>query len=243
MSYDSYQYLLDDVEKEKYVKVFIPKIKAWVNRIGMTLPDSVDRDDLFSAACMGLVESMQRFNKSMNVDFKAYAERRIKGAMLDTLRQLDFLPRNLRHQVKQLERIVSKLSSSLGRKPTPQEIIDNTSFDKSEVYRLLDVIENGHVGSLDINVGEDKDMSLVEFIKSNGFMPDEEYEKKKLIEYLGEKIDNLSEKERLVVTLYYYEELTMKEIGEVLDITESRISQIHSSSLIKLKKRLVEYYE
>lgn len=243
MSYDTYQCQMNDAEKDKYVQEFIPKIKAWVNRIGMTLPDSVDRNDLYSSACMGLVESMQRFNKGMNVDFKVYAERRIKGAMLDTLRQLDFLPRNLRHKVKQLERVVSELSSQIGRRPTPQEIIDQTSFEESEVYKLLDVIENGHIGSLDVSVGDDNDMSLVEFIKCNGFTPDEEYEKKKLIEYLGEKIDNLSEKERLVVTLYYHEELTMKEIGDVMEITESRISQIHSSALQKLKRRLVEFYE
>jgi RNA polymerase sigma factor for flagellar operon FliA len=243
MKYEYSQCLLDDFEKEQYVEEFIPKIKAWVNRIGMTLPDSVDKDDLYSAACMGLVESMKRFNKSLNVDFKAYAERRIKGAILDNLRQLDFLPRNLRHQVKHLEKVISELSTKLGRKPTPQEIIDNTEYDEDIVYKLLDVIESGHIGSLDINVGEDKDVSLVEFIKFNGYTPEEEYEKKKLVEYLGEKIDNLSEKERLVVTLYYYEELTMKEIGEILDITESRISQIHSSALKKLKKKVVEFYE
>lgn len=243
MTYGVYQCQLSNEEKQIYTEEFIPKIKAWVNRICMTLPDTVDRDDLYSAACMGLVESIQRFDKKQNVDFKIYAERRIKGAILDILRQMDFLPRNLRNKVKKFEKVLAQLSTDLGRKPTPQEIIDNTDIDKEDVYKLLDIIENGQIGSLDINVGEQKESSLVEFIKSEGLTPEEEYEKQKFIEYLGEKIDNLSEKEQLVVKLYYYEELTMKEIGEVLNITESRISQIHSNAVNKLKRRIIEFYE
>jgi RNA polymerase sigma factor for flagellar operon FliA len=243
MTYDVYQCQLTDEEKKQYTDEFLPKIKAWVNRICSTLPDSVDKDDLYSAACMGLVESMHRFDKKQNVDFKIFAERRIKGSILDALRQMDFLPRNLRNKVKKFERIISQLSSELGRKPTPQEIIDNTDFEKEDVYKLLDVIENGQMGSLDINVGDQQESSLVGFIKSEGYTPEEEYEKQKFIEYLGEKIDNLSEKEQLVVKLYYYEELTMKEIGEILNITESRISQIHSGAVSKLKRRIIEFYE
>ncbi len=243
MTYDVYQCQLNENEKNAYTKEFIPKIKAWVNRICTTLPDTVDKDDLYSAACMGLVESIHRFDKKQNVDFKIYAERRIKGAILDTLRQMDFLPRNLRNKVKKFEKIIAKLSTELGRKPTPQEIIDNTDIDKEDVYKLLDIIENGQIGSLDINIGDEKESSLIEFIQSEDYTPEEEYEKQKFIEYLGEKIDNLSEKEQLVVKLYYYEELTMKEIGEVLNITESRISQIHSSAIRKLKRRIVEFYE
>ncbi|MDE7168580.1 MAG: FliA/WhiG family RNA polymerase sigma factor, partial [Mucispirillum sp.] len=200
-------------------------------------------DDLFSAASIGLIESMDRFDKSRNVSFNTFAERRIKGAILDSLRNLDFLPRNVRSRLKSLEKAVNELSRKLGRKPSVQEIIDNTDYDEEDVYRLMGLQENEKMLSLDETVGDGEESSLVDFIRSSGLTPEDEVMKASLTERMGEEIDKLSNKERQVIALYYYEELTMKEVAEALDITESRVSQIHTSAMQKLKRRLKDIYE
>lgn len=230
-------------EKQNIVAEFLPKIKSWTIRLKGTLPDSVDVDDLFSAASIGLIESMDRFDKSRNVSFSTYAERRIKGAILDSLRNLDFLPRNVRTRLKALDAAVNELSGKLGRKPTVQEIIENTEYSEEYIYRLMGLQENEKMLSLDETVGDSEAASLVDFVRSTGLTPEDEVMKNNLTERMAEEIDKLSEKERQVVTLYYYEELTMKEVAEVLDITESRVSQIHTSAMQKLKRRLKDIYE
>lgn len=230
-------------EKQNIVAEFLPKIKSWTIRLKGTLPDSVDVDDLFSAASIGLIESMDRFDKSRNVSFSTYAERRIKGAILDSLRNLDFLPRNVRTRLKALDAAVNELSGKLGRKPTVQEIIENTEYSEEDIYRLMGLQENEKMLSLDETVGDSEAASLVDFVRSTGLTPEDEVMKNNLTERMAEEIDKLSEKERQVVTLYYYEELTMKEVAEVLDITESRVSQIHTSAMQKLKRRLKDIYE
>ena len=230
-------------EKQNIVAEFLPKIKSWTIRLKGTLPDSVDVDDLFSAASIGLIESMDRFDKSRNVSFSTYAERRIKGAILDSLRNLDFLPRNVRTRLKALDAAVNELAGKLGRKPTVQEIIDNTEYNEEDIYRLMGLQENEKMLSLDETVGDGEGTSLVDFVRSTGLTPEDEVMKNNLTERMAEEIDKLSEKERQVVTLYYYEELTMKDDPEVLDITESRVSQILTSAMQKLKRRLKDIYE
>lgn len=230
-------------EKDKIIVEFMPKIKSWVLRISTTLPDSVDVDDLYSSACLGLIESLERFDKDRNVNFYTFGERRIKGAILDTLRNLDYLPRNVRTRLKQLERFIEKHYRGTGQKPNVEEIVATGEFTEQEVYRLLELIENDKILSLDETVGPEGDTNLVDFIKSACLTPEDETVRARLVERLGEEIDSLSEKEKYVVSLYYYEELTMKEIAEVLGITESRVSQIHSAAALKLKKKLKEFYE
>ncbi len=229
-------------EKNAIVAEFLPKIKSWTIRLKGTLPDSVEVDDLYSAASIGLIEAMERFDKSRNVSFGTFAERRIKGAILDSLRNLDFLPRNVRTRLKALEAAVSELSGRLGRQPTAREIVENTGFDEEDVYRLQSLRENDKMLSLDETVGDD-DGNLIDLIRASDLTPEDELMKIKLTERLGAEIDKLSDKERQVVSLYYYEELTMKETAEVLGITESRVSQIHTAAMQKLKRRLRDLYE
>lgn len=238
MSITMYQGSLDRVEQEEIIKAFLPKIKAWVLRVSHRLPANVDNDDLYSAACMGLVESLQKFDKGRSVDFHTYAERRIKGAILDALRQMDFLPRNVRTKLKNFEEKLQELTTKLGRKPNSDELVEYTNLTLDEVFNFLNLIETGQVTSLDSALDEDGDISLIDTIKSFVEGPEETVSKEQLVEKLGEIIESLPEKERLVITLYYYEELTMKEIGEVLKISESRVSQIHSEAVKKLRKKL-----
>ncbi len=229
-------------ERSAIVTEFLPKIKAWTIRLKGTLPASVELDDLYSAASIGLIESMERFDKSRNIAFSTFAERRIKGAILDSLRDMDFLPRNVRTRLKELEAAVTELANKLGRQPTTAEIVENTGFDEDDVYRLQSFRDNNKILSLDETVGDD-DSNLVDFIRSAGLTPEDELMKAKFTERLASEIDKLTTKERQVVSLYYYEELTMKETAEVLGVTESRVSQIHSTALQKLKRRLKDVYE
>lgn len=229
-------------DQENLTREFIPKIKSWVIRMSRNLPTSVEVDDLYSAACLGLVESFKRFDKQRNVDFKSYAEKRIKGAMLDFLRQLDILPRSLRTKLKNLESDIVKLTNKLGKKPEVDEIAKYTNYKENEIYEMLDILENNQSFSLNMAVGEDSDTDLIDFIKGNFLNPEEALEKEEVIKVIAESIDKLNEKEKQVITLYYYEELTMKEIGEVLNISESRTSQIHTAAVKTLKKKLKEYF-
>lgn len=229
-------------ERNAIVAEYLPKIKSWTIRLKGTLPDSVDIDDLYSAASLGLIESMDRFDKSRNVAFSTFAERRIKGAILDSLRNLDFLPRNMRTRLKALESAMSELSRKLGRQPTVKEIVESTGFSEDDVYKLQGLRENDKMLSLDETVGDDE-TNLVDLIRASDLTPEDELMKTKLTERLGAEIDKLSEKERQVVSLYYYEELTMKETAEVLGVTESRVSQIHTAAMQKLKRRLRDLYE
>lgn len=229
-------------ERNAIVAEYLPKIKSWTIRLKGTLPDSVDIDDLYSAASLGLIESMDRFDKSRNVAFSTFAERRIKGAILDSLRNLDFLPRNMRTRLKALESAMSELSRKLGRQPTVKEIVESTGFSEDDVYKLQGLRESDKMLSLDETVGDDE-TNLVDLVRASDLTPEDELMKTKLTERLGAEIDKLSEKERQVVSLYYYEELTMKETAEVLGVTESRVSQIHTAAMQKLKRRLRDLYE
>lgn len=240
--YQTYAKSITEDEKDAITREFIPKIKVWVQKVYYNLPKSVDIDELYSSACLGLVESFKRFDKNRNVDFKVYAERRIKGAMMDCLRQLDMLPRNLRTKMKNLETKILELTSKLGRKPQAEEIAQYTGVDISDVYELLNVMENNQVTSLNAPVGDENDNDLVDFIRGSFLDPQETLEKNEMINRVISAINTLSEKEKMVVTLYYYEDINMKEIGEVMGITESRVSQLHTSAVKKMKKRLKECF-
>ena len=233
---------LSEEEKAKIVKDYLPKMKLWVMKAKGTLPESVDADDLYSAASMGLIECLERFDKSRNVSFSTFAELRIRGSIVDALRSLDTLPRHIRTNIKQLEKISVALATKLGRKPLVSELVEHTEFSEETVYRLLDLQETDKVLSLNDTVGND-DSNLIDFIDSATLSPEDELLKSKLVEHLSSEIDSLSEKEKMVVSLYYFEDLTMKEVAEIIGITESRISQIHTQAISKLKRRLKSLYE
>jgi RNA polymerase sigma factor for flagellar operon FliA len=233
---------LTEDEKNKIIDRFMPKIKYWVLRIKGGLPEVVDIDELYSAAYLGLIEALNNYVQSRASTFDAYAEKRIKGSILDALRKLDHLPRNVRSSLKKLEEDIANLSKKMGKKPTYEDILKYTDYDKKFLDKYLNILENEHVNSLDASVFDESGINLVDLVKSYIDSPDVIYEKNELIKYLGQKIDILPEKEKLVVVLYYYEELTMKEIGIIMEITESRVSQLHSSAVDKLRENLEDAF-
>jgi RNA polymerase sigma factor for flagellar operon FliA len=197
----------------------------------------VDIDELYSAAAMGLIECLEKYDKSRNATFATYVEHRVKGAILDALRGLDFLSRNARSKVRALEQATDELSAKLGRTPTVEEVAQYTDIPQEKLEEIRTFHNTDKPLSLDAVQGDDG-FSLAELVQSTIDSPEEELIKNQRTDKIAEEIDRLPEKEKLVISLYYYEELTMKETALALGITESRVSQLHTQAMKRLKKRL-----
>ncbi len=226
-------------EKERIIREFLPKIKALAVSLSYQLPKNVSIDDLIQEGLMGLLSSFENYDPSKGASFSTYALKRIKGAMLDYLRKLDWVPRNLRKKMKELEEAVLILEDKLGKIPDDKELAEYLNMEEGEVRKVRNELVRRQLLSLDSYIFEDDESVHVELVQSNEKSPDVIYEKEELREKLKEAIEQLSERERLVLALYYVEELNFKEIGKILGVSESRISQIHSSVISKLKRLLL----
>lgn len=219
----------------------LPLVKFLVGRISAKLPPHLDQQDLLSVAVVGLITAAERFDPGRGIQFKTFAEKRIMGSIMDELRAQDWLPRTLREKYKRLEHQFSVLEQKLGRNPSSEEVAAAMGMDLEKYFQLVEEVHSLSFMSLD-DFQEDDDggaFGLLHFLSDNGSEnPQNQIMAKQLLHSLGEAIESLPEKERIVVTLYYYEELNLKEIGEVLGLTESRISQLHSQAVIRLKVKM-----
>lgn len=245
----SYQYSLwkEYTEKrnleirEKLLINYLPLVKYVAGKMMLSLPSSVDYNDLLSAGVMGLIGALERFNPEQGVKFETFVLPRIKGAILDELRILDWAPRSLRSKARMVERANEHLEKELGREVSDQEIAEELKMELDEYKAVQRDLSMASLLSLDGSRAEQSDhlTSMYDLLENplsdNPYRSLEHEEIKKL---LIEAIENLNEQEKLVMALYYYEELTLKEIGRVLNITESRVSQIHSKALESLKAAL-----
>ena len=210
--------------------------------MAVRLPPSVEIRDLVNAGVLGLLDAVDKFEPERNVKFKTYAELRIRGAMLDSLRDLDWAPRSLRKKSKDLEKVYVALQQRLGRPATDEEVCEEIGGDMEQFHALVDQLNGMSIGLFeDISAGHE-DGSGESFIN---YYPDDgendpymQFERGELGEVLGEAIETLPERERLVLSLYYYEEFTMKEIGAVLGVNESRVSQLHTKATLRLRSKL-----
>ena len=211
-------------------------------RIHERLPRHVPFEDLVHAGVLGLIDALQKYDRSKQVQFGSYAKFRIRGAILDSLREMDWSPRDLRRKARQLEEAHNKLRLELGRNPSEPELAEELGMDLRGLQLLLGEIDGLEVGSLRLESPLDgKEEDLCEYL------PDDTEETPLLVclrsemkEMLARAIAELPEKERRVLALYYFEELTMKEVGAVLGVGESRVSQIHSMAVVRLRARLSE---
>jgi len=226
----------DKESREKLIIESLPLVKSIVDRMSTRLPSHLDEDDLSSAGLIGLMDAIDRYDPSREASFKTYASFRIKGAILDELRSMDWKPRSVRDKERKLEEAYIQLEKKLKRRPTDEEIAKFLNIDMEEFYSLLQETQRQPLIHLEelMEEGTNREVFAEKGIPS--FVDRLIF--KEVKEKLVEAIDTLPEKERLSVTLYYYEGLTMKEVGEVLDVSESRISQIHSSALLHLRTRL-----
>jgi RNA polymerase sigma factor for flagellar operon FliA len=226
--------------KNDLLKRFAPLVRHVVERVAATLPRNVDHEDLYSAGVLGLLDAHAKFDTGKGVKFETYAVWRIKGAVLDQLRALDWASRSMRRKARNLDGVTRKLDQKLGRAASEDEVARELKMSREDFYRLLDHVRGAVLVSLDESRGgEDEQGTLADHLADPN-APDlesrlEEDQTRKVM--LG-TIDLLPEQERLVVALYYYEHLTLKEIGRTLGISESRVSQVHTRAMSRLRLRL-----
>lgn len=213
-----------------------------VERIASHIPQSFDRKDLHSLGLMGLYDALMKFEPDRNLKFSTYATIRVKGSIIDGLRREDWLPRSLREQTKEIESTLQSLEQELQRTPTAEEIAQELKIDKKVVEETMTHSLFANILSLDATVATneaDQDTEMADMIEDDrAISPDEEVMFNELTEELIEEIKKLNKNEQLVISLFYDKELTLTEIGEILNLTTSRISQIHKQAIFKLRKTL-----
>jgi RNA polymerase sigma factor for flagellar operon FliA len=226
-------------ERDQLLLEHLPTVRYLARRIHERLPQHVELDDLISAGVVGLIDAFSKFDHNKKVQFKSYAQFRIRGAILDSLRTLDWSPRELRRKGRAVEEAIRTVTQRLGRAPNEQEIAAEMEVTLHEFQQLLGDLKGLEIGSLHMERMEDSGDQELAYIPGS---PEEDplfrCLKGELKQRLTDAIDELPERERLVLTLYYYEELTMKEIGLTLGVVESRVSQIHSAAVLRLRVAL-----
>jgi RNA polymerase sigma factor for flagellar operon FliA len=231
-----------DAERERLLNEQLPQVRYIARRIHERLPRHVPFEDLVHAGVLGLMDALNKFDHGKHVQFGSYPKFRIRGAILDSLREMDWSPRDLRRKSRQVEEAHNKLRLELGRNPHEPELALELGMELHTLQLLLGEIDGLEVGSLRIQSsrdGSDEDMCE--------YLPNDPEETPLVIclhsemkELLSKAISDLAEKERQVMALYYFEELTMKEVGAVLGVGESRVSQIHSMAVVRLRARMAE---
>lgn len=227
------------MDRDLMLMEHLPTVRYLARRIHERLPQHVELDDLISAGVVGLIDAFSKFDHKKKVQFKSYAQFRIRGAILDSLRTLDWSPRELRRKGRAVEEAIRSVTQRVGRAPSEQEIAGEMELSLAEYQQLLGDLKGLEIGSLHVERSEDSGDEELSYIPG----PPEEDPlfrclKGEMKQRLADAIDELPEKERMVLTLYYYEELTMKEIGLTLGVVESRVSQIHSSAVLRLRTAL-----
>ncbi len=238
-----YKTKVKEETKEEIIKEFLPYIRYTAYRLSWKLPPHITIDDLISVGLMGLMDAVDRFEPG-KVKLKTYAELRIKGAMIDELRATAWIPRSMRKKIDEINKARARLEKKLGRMPDDADVAKSLKMPLDEYFKILKYATVANPISLEDfrnNKFSDSNLNITECIadpsaKTPLYLLEEKDNRRKL----AELIDTLPEKEKLVLALYYWEELTMQEIGKVLSITESRVCQIHSQAIIKLKAKLKE---
>ncbi|MDD2539431.1 MAG: FliA/WhiG family RNA polymerase sigma factor [Desulfuromonadaceae bacterium] len=233
--------LCQSADREQLIVEHIPLVRYLVGRISAKLPPHLDLQDLTSSAMIGLINAADRFDSSRGVLFKTFAEQHIRGTILDELRSYDVLSRSMRDKYKRVERELRQLENQLGRDPTSEEMAEALQISLDDYFELLDDVHVFTFISLDDSWdGDDgSPLCLADVLcEAEAKSPQQQVMSMQLAEALGQAIDSLPEKERLAVTLYYNEDFNLKEIGETLGLTESRISQIISQAMVRLRLRL-----
>lgn len=224
-------------DRERLILEHLPQVKLIARRIHDRLPESVSLDDLISTGIVGLIGAIDRFDASHNVKLKTYAEYKIRGAILDSLRGLDWAPRQQRKRAKMIEHAISSAEQRLHRSPTEEEIARELGLEVSEYHEWLVEIRGLNVGSLEsAPPDEDNNRDLLRFIADNEEeWPSRQLERSELQRLLAATIAKMPEIERTVLSLYYYEEMTLREISKIVRLHESRISQLKSQAVLRLR--------
>lgn len=233
----------DDSARERLVVAYSPLVKFVAGRLGAGLPSHVEDADLISYGLMGLIGAIERFEPERGIKFETFAMTRIRGAIIDELRSLDWVPRSVRSRAREIEEAQQKLENELQRAPSEDELAEKLGITTDELQGSLLEIANSSVYALDelwaISDSSGDSVSLLDTISDpSASDPQDALDTSEIKERLAEALASLPEREQLVVALYYYESLTLREIGEVLGVTESRVSQLHTKAVMRLKSHL-----
>lgn len=233
-------------QKNLIIAEYAPLIKFIAQKISMRLPANIELDDLISSGVIGLMDAIDKYDQTRDNKFKTYAEFRIRGAILDELRAQDWVPRSIRDKAKALDRAATKLEAELGRLPEDHEVADHMDITIEEYHSLVNQAKPVSVLSIDeqasySSVDKKSLMGVVNSFKTQN--PFFQVSSKKTKRAIAKCIEGLPERQRLVLSLYYYEDLNLKEIGKVLRVTESRVSQLHAQAVTKLKVKLSHVFE
>jgi len=232
----------DKALRDRLIITYAPLVKYVAGRLGSGLPSHVEEADLVSYGLLGLMSAIDRYDPERDIKFETYAIARVRGSIIDELRTLDWVPRSVRSRARNIERAIRELEAKLARAPTDEEIAGRLGISTDELEESLIDISRSSIAALDelwSTAGEGDQVSLLEMLEDpESIKPAEALDETEVREALAEAISRLPEREKLVVTLYYYEELTLREIGEVLGVTESRVSQLHTKAILRLRSRL-----
>jgi len=230
----------DETLRNRLIEHYLPLVRYAAERVGAKLPDEVDVDDLMSAGVFGLVDAIDAFDPDRGVKFETYCAQRIRGAILDELRSMDWVPRLVRHRAQKLDHVIRTLEVELGRMPSVEEIGQRLGLRREQLEKLVRDAHAAAIVSLSHKLGESdsnsRDLAEIDVLADERSVdPVAEAQKNDIRDFIR---NHLTRAEQLVIVLYYYEQMTMKEIGATLDLSESRVSQIHSAILERLRARL-----
>jgi RNA polymerase sigma factor for flagellar operon FliA len=223
-------------ERERLIMEHLPQVRLIARRIHERLPDSISLDDLISTGIIGLISAIDRFDPKHNVKLKTYAEYKIRGAILDSLRDLDWAPRQQRKRAKQIEVAISELEQTLKRTPGEEEIAIQLGIAIEEYHEWLVDIRGVNLGSLECASGDEDNRDLLKFISDDeSAWPSKLFERAELERLLARALEKMPHVERTVLSLYYHEELTLREISKIVKLHESRVSQLKSQGILRLR--------
>jgi len=239
----TYRRSRDQAVRDRLILTYAPLVKYVAGRLGSGLPAHVDEGDLVSYGLLGLIAAIERYDPDRDVKFETYAIARIKGSILDELRAMDWVPRSVRSRAREIERAMTELEAKLGRAPSDEEIASKVGITKEDLDESLTDISRSSIAALDelwtVSGSGGDQVALIDTIEdTQGPEPQSAFAVTEARESIADAISRLPEREKLVITLYYYEDLTLREIGEVLGVTESRVSQLHTKAILRLKARL-----
>ncbi len=233
---------LDSKRREDLILKYAPLVKQIAERMAVRLPPNISKDELIGPGVLGLFDAIDKFDSKRGIKFRTYANLRIKGAILDELRKMDWISRSVRRNINRIEDAIRALELKLGREPKDDEIAEELRLDIDSYYKMISRSHGVNLLSLD-ELMLDGTTSRLNKQVADEPSPFDELKIKEVKKVISKALSTLSEKEQLVMSLYYYNELTLKEIANVLNLTESRISQIHSKAIIRLRIKLRSYYE
>lgn len=223
-------------QKNELVLHYLPQVKSIVLRLMPTYKAYSNYDDMLSCGILGLMDAIEKFDINRDVKFEYYAAMRIRGEIIDNIRKQDWAPSSLRRKIKAISQAYYDLENQYSREPTDKEVADYLNMEEDDLHSTLGKSQMFNIIHFEELVQSDNVWELS--IQSQSASIEEEVESREMVKMLGDIIENLPEKERLVVTLYYYEEMTLKEVAAVLGVSESRVSQIHSKAVMKLRTKL-----